>query len=71
MAAVLVLGGRGLIRRPEMVALPAVAGALLAVTVFAFGTEAAVTNGWTATRVYLNGVELEKWKVWPYSQYLR
>lgn len=28
-------------------------------------------NGWTSTRVYLNGVELEKWKVWPYSQYLR
>jgi hypothetical protein len=28
-------------------------------------------HGWTATRVYLNGVELEKWKVWPYSQYLR
>jgi hypothetical protein len=28
-------------------------------------------HGWTATRVYLNGMELEKWKVWPYSQYLR
>jgi hypothetical protein len=39
-----------------MVALPAVAGALLAVTVFAFGTEAAVTNGWTATRQALSSV---------------
>jgi hypothetical protein len=28
-------------------------------------------HGWTSTRVYLNGEELEKWKVWPYSQYLR
>ncbi len=28
-------------------------------------------HGWAATRVYLNGAELEKWKVWPYSQYLR
>ena len=28
-------------------------------------------HGWTSTRVYLHGVELEKWKVWPYSQYLR
>jgi hypothetical protein len=28
-------------------------------------------HGWTSTRVYLNGDELEKWKVWPYSQYLR
>ncbi|MCC6458147.1 MAG: hypothetical protein IT328_24555 [Caldilineaceae bacterium] len=28
-------------------------------------------HGWSATRVYLNGEELEKWKVWPYSQYLR
>jgi hypothetical protein len=28
-------------------------------------------QGWAATRVYLNGDELEKWKVWPYSQYLR
>jgi hypothetical protein len=27
-------------------------------------------HGWTSTRVYLNGVELEKWKVWPYSHYL-
>lgn len=27
-------------------------------------------HGWTATRVYLNGEELEKWKVWPYSHYL-
>lgn len=28
-------------------------------------------HGWTSTRVYLNGEELEKWKVWPYSQYLK
>lgn len=28
-------------------------------------------HGWTSTRVYLNGEELEKWKVWPYSQHLR
>lgn len=28
-------------------------------------------HGWAATRVYLNGDELEKWKVWPYSQYLK
>jgi hypothetical protein len=28
-------------------------------------------HGWTSTRVYLNGDELEKWKVWPYSQYLK
>jgi hypothetical protein len=28
-------------------------------------------HGWTSTRVYLNGEELEKWKVWPYSQYLQ
>lgn len=30
-----------------------------------------LVQGWSATRVYLNGDELEKWKVWPYSQYLR
>jgi hypothetical protein len=28
-------------------------------------------HGWTSTRVYLNGDELEKWKVWPYSQHLQ
>jgi hypothetical protein len=28
-------------------------------------------HGWTSTRVYLNGSELEKWQVWPYSQYLK
>lgn len=28
-------------------------------------------QNWTSTRVYLNGEEVEKWKVWPYSQYLR
>ncbi len=26
---------------------------------------------WSSTRVYLNGEELEAWKIWPYSQYLR
>lgn len=30
-----------------------------------------IVQGWATTRVYLNGDELEKWKVWPYSQYLR
>lgn len=28
-------------------------------------------QSWTSTRIYVNGQELEKWKVWPYSQYLR
>ncbi len=28
-------------------------------------------QNWASTRVYLNGEEVEKWKVWPYSQYLR
>jgi hypothetical protein len=28
-------------------------------------------QSWSSTRVYLNGEELEKWKIWPYSQYLR
>ncbi len=28
-------------------------------------------QGWSTTRVYLNGEELERWKIWPYSQYLR
>lgn len=26
---------------------------------------------WSGTRVYVNGKELEKWQVWPYSQYMR
>lgn len=26
---------------------------------------------WADTRVYVNGKELDRWKVWPYSQYLR
>lgn len=25
---------------------------------------------WSGTRVYVNGVELDKWKIYPYSQYL-
>ncbi len=29
-----------------------------------------VVQGWASTRVYRNGDELEKWKIWPYSQYL-
>lgn len=28
-------------------------------------------QNWSTTKVYLNGQELEKWKIWPYSQYLR
>ena len=28
-------------------------------------------QNWSSTHVYLNGDELDKWKVWPYSQYLR
>lgn len=28
-------------------------------------------QNWSTTRVYLNGDELETWKIWPYSQYLR
>ena len=28
-------------------------------------------QNWSSTRVYLNGEELESWKIWPYSQYLR
>lgn len=28
-------------------------------------------QSWSSSRVYLNGQELEKWKVFPYSQYLR
>lgn len=26
---------------------------------------------WSGTHVYVNGKELEKWQVWPYSQYMR
>ena len=26
---------------------------------------------WSSTKVYVNGQEIEQWKVWPYSQYLR
>ncbi|MEX1018175.1 MAG: hypothetical protein WDZ49_00875 [Litorilinea sp.] len=28
-------------------------------------------QSWSSTRVYFNGAELEKWKIWPYSQYLQ
>jgi hypothetical protein len=28
-------------------------------------------QSWSTTRIYLNGQELEKWQVYPYSQYLR
>ncbi len=28
-------------------------------------------QNWSATRVYLNGEEIDRWKIWPYSQYLR
>jgi hypothetical protein len=28
-------------------------------------------QNWASTRVYVNGEELEKWKIWPYSQYIR
>lgn len=28
-------------------------------------------QNWQHTHVYANGEELEKWKVWPYSQYMR
>lgn len=28
-------------------------------------------QGWSGTRVYVGGVEIDKWKVWPYSQYLQ
>jgi len=28
-------------------------------------------QGWTATRIYCKGQELQKWQVYPYSQYLR
>jgi hypothetical protein len=28
-------------------------------------------RSWSTCRVYINGVELEKWQIWPYSQYMR
>ena len=28
-------------------------------------------QSWSGTRVYVNGQEMEKWKIWPYSQYMR
>lgn len=28
-------------------------------------------QGWSSTHVYLNGKELEKWQIWPWSHYLR
>lgn len=28
-------------------------------------------QSWNSTRIYADGEELEKWKIWPYSQYLR
>jgi hypothetical protein len=28
-------------------------------------------QNWSSTKVYINGQELEKWKIWPYSPYLR
>jgi hypothetical protein len=28
-------------------------------------------QSWSTTQVYLNGVEIEKWKVYPYSEYLQ
>lgn len=28
-------------------------------------------QGWSSTRVYLNGEELQKWQVWPWSQVFR
>lgn len=28
-------------------------------------------RSWATCRVYINGVELEKWQIWPYSQYMR
>jgi hypothetical protein len=29
------------------------------------------TQGWSTVQVYLNGQALERWKIYPYSQYLR
>jgi len=28
-------------------------------------------QNWSAVKVYVNGEEIEHWKIWPYSQYLR
>lgn len=28
-------------------------------------------QNWSNTHVYIDGKELEKWKIWPYSQYMR
>jgi hypothetical protein len=28
-------------------------------------------GSWSSTHVYVNGRELQKWQIWPYSQYLR
>lgn len=28
-------------------------------------------QNWSSTKVYVNGQEMEHWKIWPYSQYLR
>jgi hypothetical protein len=28
-------------------------------------------QNWSAAKVYVNGEEIEHWKIWPYSQYLR
>ena len=28
-------------------------------------------QNWSTTKVYVNGEEVEHWKIWPYSQYLR
>ncbi|MGL4651540.1 MAG: hypothetical protein ACRC1H_19190, partial [Caldilineaceae bacterium] len=28
-------------------------------------------QNWADTRVYVNGVLLEKWKIWPWSHYLQ
>ena len=55
-AIVIALGLAGRIRRPEMVVFPAVAAALLAVTVATIGAAAVVTDGWTATRQALASI---------------
>ena len=28
-------------------------------------------QNWSSTRIYVDGDEIERWKVWPYSQFLR
>ena len=30
-----------------------------------------IEPGCISARIYADGEELEKWKVWPYSQYMR